>query len=114
MDLFLQSTPVNALIVAPLKLASNIPAFSYRSVLISSETNIPFHIDYYKEVKARTKAIDLIYHSKNNIEVKNIIQKYNIQYIIIDRKENKDTILYDMFAKQITYSTKRFVVIQCH
>lgn len=108
---FLKTTPRNALVVAPLKLASNIPAFSYRSVLVSHEVNIPFHKDYYKEIQARIKALDLIYSSRNNIELTNIIHKYNIRYIIIDLKQNPNAALREMFANQIVYSTKRFIIL---
>jgi hypothetical protein len=109
---FLKTTPRDALIVAPLKMASNIPAFSYRSVLVSHEVNIPFHKDYYKEIQARIKALELIYGSGNNIELTNIIQKYNIRYIIIDLKQNPDSMLRESFANQLVYTTKRFLVIK--
>ncbi len=108
---FLKTVPSDALIAAPLKLASNIPAFSYRSVLVSSETNIPFHKNYYKEIQARTKALDLIYSSKNNTELTNIIQKYNIKYIVIDLKQNPDTALKNIPDSQVVYSTKKYLVV---
>ncbi len=109
---FLKTIPSDALIAAPLKLASNIPAFSYRSVLVSSETNIPFHVDYYKEIKADTKAIDLIYNSNDPIEITKIINQYGIDYVVLDLKSNGDSILPSIPSNKVIYSTKRFIVIK--
>jgi hypothetical protein len=38
--------------------ANNIPSFSRRSVLVSRETLIPYHLGYYREARAR--ALDLL------------------------------------------------------
>ncbi len=109
---FLKTIPNNALVAAPLRLASNIPAFSYRSVLISSETNIPFHLDYYKEVTSRTNAIHRIYNSNNTTEITNNINQYHIDYIVLDLKENGDSIVKNIPTNHIVFSNKRFIVMK--
>ncbi len=105
---YLSSTPINSLIVASTRFASNIPAFAYRSVLVSSETDIPFHKGYYEEIKRRLVAQEKIYSSTNINEIKQIAKQYGVDYIVLNNKENYPTL------NQLTkvFSTKSFKVVQ--
>ncbi len=84
---YLSSTPIDSLIVAPTRFASNIPAFAYRSVLVSSETDIPFHKGYYEEIKRRLAAQERIYSSSDINEIKQITKQYGIDYIVLDKQQ---------------------------
>jgi len=81
---FLETTPKQSMIAAPLKLASNIPAFAYRSVIASSETNIPFHQTYHKEVKTRVDNLAQLYATTDINYIRDFVQKYSIDYIVVD------------------------------
>ncbi|MDA0772056.1 MAG: hypothetical protein O3C63_03840 [Cyanobacteria bacterium] len=81
---FLETTPKQSMIAAPLKLASNIPAFAYRSVIASSETNIPFHQTYYKEVKTRVDNLAQLYATTDINYIRDFVQQYSIDYVVID------------------------------
>jgi hypothetical protein len=84
---YLSTTAIDSLIVAPPRFASNIPAFAYRSVLASSETDIPFHKAYYQEITTRLRAQEKIYSSSNINEIKQIAKQYGIDYIVIDKQQ---------------------------
>jgi len=87
---YLKSVPKSAVIAAPIQIADNIPAFSYKTVLTSYESNIPFHKKYYKEIKSRIDDWNNAYYSENLNEVKSFIKKYKVDYIIIDKSDFKN------------------------
>ncbi len=109
---FIATLPKSVLIAAPLRLASNIPAFSYRSVLLSRETNIPFHASYYDEVKARTQALTGIYESNNLREVSKIVDKYGIDFIVIDLQQNTNKLLEHLPRAHKVFANARYVVLE--
>ncbi len=87
---YLKNVPKSAVIAAPIQIADNIPAFSYRIVLASYESDIPFHKKYYKEIKSRIDDWNNAYYSENLNEVKIFIKKYKVDYIIIDKSDFKN------------------------
>lgn len=115
MHQFLETTPKDSVIVAPLAIANNIPVFAYRSVLVNSETNIPFHTKYYEEIKLRLDAVNQIYNSQNIDKISEVIRKYSVDYIVLDSKskENKEfRILKNMINSSVVYANNRFTVIK--
>ncbi|MEQ9671975.1 hypothetical protein [Coleofasciculus sp. G2-EDA-02] len=65
--------------------ADNLPTFSHRSILVSWEYAIPYHLGYY--IPLRQRAIDLIraQYSPDLNEIKAFIQNHNIDFWLIDQ-----------------------------
>jgi hypothetical protein len=83
---FLAQQPKDSLIASLSEEVDNIPVFSQRSVLVSRETALPYHLGYYNPIRQRV--IDLInaQYSSNLADVKALIQKYEIDFFLIDRR----------------------------
>lgn len=63
----------------------NVPAFSKRSILVSKEYALPFHLGYYNQIRQR--AIDLInaQYSPSLSTLQTFIRKYRIDFFLVDR-----------------------------
>ena len=97
---FFSQTPKDSLIASLTDEASNLPTFSQRSVLVSSEYAIPYHTGYYRLFRQRV--IDLIeaQYSPNLAEVKNFIQKDSIDFWLLERKAFTSEYLVNSWLKQ--------------
>ena len=82
---FFSQQPKDSLIASLAKEADNLPTFSQRSVLVSREYGIPYHIGYYH--KFRERALNLIQaqYSSNLAEVQNLIQKYGLDFWLLEQ-----------------------------
>jgi hypothetical protein len=82
---FFAQQPQDILIASLAEEIDNIPAFSKRSVLVSKEYALPFHLGYYRQIRQR--AIDLInaQYSPNLAVIQSFIQKYQIDFFLVDR-----------------------------
>jgi len=103
---YLSQTPIQSMIAAPLDFASNIPTYSYRSVLASNETDIPFHQGYHATMQARIKDLKQTY--QNPEKLKTFIQKYQIDYIVLDQREAHNI---SSLKSCIEYNNSRFKVL---
>jgi hypothetical protein len=63
-------------------IANNIPVFSERAVLINREVNIPFHRDYYKQMKIRFLDWLKAYYTDDPQALVTYIEKYQIDYLV--------------------------------
>lgn len=81
---FFQQQPVDILIASLVMEADNLPTFSKRSILVSREYAIPYHMGYYRPYRQR--AIDLIEAQYSpQIEVmREFIEKYGITHWLIE------------------------------
>ncbi|BAU62700.1 hypothetical protein STA3757_00510 [Stanieria sp. NIES-3757] len=81
---FLAEQPPNTLVASLTRETNNIPAFSLRSVLVGREFALAYHTKYYQQFKRR--AIDLIeaQYSPNSLKIKQVIQKYGIDYWLLE------------------------------
>jgi hypothetical protein len=93
---FLKTLPENGMIAAPPGLASNIPVYANRSVLLSNEAYIPFHQSYFREMKSRLKDWMLAYYATDSRPVLSLVSKYHIDYLIIQQKDFKKSKLVKM------------------
>ena len=75
------------MIAASPGLANNIPAYAFKSVILSNEAYIPFHQTYFREMKTRLKDWLAAYYSTKPQPVFNFIHKYHINYIILQQKD---------------------------
>lgn len=82
---FFAQQPKDILIASLAEEVDNIPAFSKRSILVSKEYALPFHLGYYNQIRQR--AIDLInaQYSPSLLVLQAFIRKYNIDFFLIDR-----------------------------
>jgi hypothetical protein len=81
---FFAKQPKDILIASLSDEANNIPTFSQRSVLVSSETSVPYHIGYYRQIQQRTLDMVQAQYSPNLTEAKQLIEKYGIDFWLID------------------------------
>jgi hypothetical protein len=82
---FFAQQPKDILIASLAEEVDNIPAFSKRSVLVSKEYALPFHLGYYNPMRQR--AVDLInaQYSPDLKVLQGFIQKYQIDFFLVDR-----------------------------
>jgi hypothetical protein len=82
---FLQQQPKDSVIATLAEEGDSIPTFAGRSVLVSREYALPFHLGYYEQIRQR--AIDLIeaQYSEDLNEVQQFIQKYGVDFWVLHR-----------------------------
>jgi hypothetical protein len=82
---FFAQQPKDILIASLAEEVDNVPAFSKRSILVSKEYALPFHLGYYNQIRQR--AIDLInaQYSPSLSTLQSFIRKYNIDFLVVDR-----------------------------
>lgn len=108
---YLSKTPKDSMIAAPMELASNIVVFSYRSVIVSSEVNIPFHQAYYKEISKRVQDLNQLFKTEDLEYIQNFVQKYNIDYIVVDTKDPELSERSPLKNLDAVFSNRRYRVI---
>lgn len=81
---FFRQQPKGIMIASLVPEADNVPTFAQRSVLVSREYAIPYHLGYYQTFRQRV--IDLITAQySNDIEVvREFIRQYDITFFLID------------------------------
>ena len=81
---FFQQQPKDIMIASLVPEADNLPTFSQRSILVSKEYAIPYHMGYYRPFRQRV--IDLItaQYSTEIEVVKKFIRQYNITFWLWD------------------------------
>ena len=82
---FLQQQPKDILIASLSKEADFIPSLAKRSVLTAEEYSIPYHLDYYQQIRQRTQDLIRAQYGDNFIEPKKFIAKYHIDFWLIDK-----------------------------
>ncbi|MBV9385575.1 MAG: hypothetical protein JOZ78_04005 [Chroococcidiopsidaceae cyanobacterium CP_BM_ER_R8_30] len=82
---FFQKQSKDILIATLSDEANDIPTFAQRSILVGKEYALPFHLGYYRQIRQR--AIDLIHaqYSQDLAEAESVIQKYGIDFWLLDR-----------------------------
>lgn len=83
---FFAQQPKDALIASFSEEANNIPTFSRRSVLFSSETAVPYHLGFYRQIEQR--AVDLMQaqYSQDLAVMQDLIQKYGVDFVLLDSR----------------------------
>ncbi len=82
---FLQQQPKNTLIASLTSEADNIPAFTQRSILVSREYAIPYHMGYYGPYRQRVKDLIKAQYSNDAEAVKSFIRRYDITHWLIEK-----------------------------
>ncbi|MEM1168485.1 MAG: hypothetical protein AAGJ08_05225 [Cyanobacteria bacterium P01_H01_bin.35] len=81
---FLAEQPSDIRIASLALEANNIPTFAKRSILVGSEYALPYHQGYYAQIKQRANDLIQAQYSPNLEEVKKFIQKYEIDFWLLD------------------------------
>ncbi len=81
---FFADQPKDILIASLSEQANNIPSLSRRSVLTSSEIANPYHMGYYRQIQERTYDLMAAQYSDDLSEIKEFIQKYDIDFWLVD------------------------------
>ncbi|MGF1481643.1 MAG: hypothetical protein ACFB4I_19520 [Cyanophyceae cyanobacterium] len=82
---FLATQPSETLIASIAQEADNLPAFTQRSVLFSQELALAFHPAYYTPMQQRARDLIRAQYSADPSILNHVIQKYDIDYWLIDR-----------------------------
>ncbi|BAU66854.1 hypothetical protein STA3757_42600 [Stanieria sp. NIES-3757] len=82
---FLQQQPKDSLITTLSSEADFVPTFAKRKVLVSQEYAIPYHLDYYQQIRQRVKDLIKAQYSQDLTEIQNFINQYQINFWLIDR-----------------------------
>jgi hypothetical protein len=77
--------PETVMIASPPAVASDIPLYAFKSVLLSNEAYIPFHQRYFNTMHARLKDWLLAYYATDSHTLAKFIEKYHIDYLVIQK-----------------------------
>lgn len=83
---FFQKQPKDSLIASLADEANNIPTFAQRSILVGREYAIPYHLGYYRQFRQRTLDLIQAQYSPNWAEVQSFIQKYKVDFWLLDKR----------------------------
>jgi hypothetical protein len=90
---FLQQQPKDSLIATLSKEGDFIPSLAQRSVLTSREYSIPYHWDYYRQIRQRTKDLIQAQYSDSQADITQFVQKYQPNFWAIDKNAFEDDYL---------------------
>ena len=82
---FFAQQPKDTLIASLSTEANNIPTYSQRSILVSDEYANPYHLGFYRKLEERLKDLIRAQYSQDLTPVKDLIQKYGIDFVLLDR-----------------------------
>jgi hypothetical protein len=81
---FLSNQPKDTLIASLAQEANNLPSFAARSVLVSREYAIPYHLGYYQRFRERAIALLEAQYSLDPKVVQQFNQRYGIDLWVVD------------------------------
>ncbi|PSB25136.1 hypothetical protein [Stenomitos frigidus] len=82
---FFQQQPKDSLIATLSAEADNLPVFAQRSVLVSGKYAIPYHPAYYNQIRQRAIALIHAQYSFDGAAVRELIQKYGVDFWLVER-----------------------------
>ncbi|AFZ43601.1 hypothetical protein PCC7418_1406 [Halothece sp. PCC 7418] len=82
---FLNQQPKDTLVVSLGGEADNIPSFARRSVLISKELAIPYHLGYYLPLRDRVMATIKAHYSPDQKQVTAFVERYGVDFWLLER-----------------------------
>jgi hypothetical protein len=81
---FLRQQPKDIIIATLSESGDFIPSFAQRSVLTAREYSIPYHWDYYKQIRQRTQDLIQAQYSSSPADFKQLIQQYQVDLWLVD------------------------------
>ncbi len=82
---FFKQQPKDILIASLSGEINQIPTFAQRSILVGREYTIPYQLGYYRQMHQRTVDLLQAHYSSDIKDVKNLIQKYGVDFFLIER-----------------------------
>ncbi len=82
---FLQQQPKDYLIASLSQETDFIPTFGKRSVLVSQEYAIPYHVDYYRQIRQRVKDLIAAQYSLDPEIISDFIVTYQVDLWLLDK-----------------------------
>ena len=82
---FFQQQPQNILIASLSEETNLLPTFAQRSILLGREYAIPYQVGYYSQFRQRTLDLISAQYSSNLVDVKQFIQKYQVDFWMVHR-----------------------------
>jgi hypothetical protein len=82
---FFQQQPKDSLIASLGRETDNLPSFAHRSVLVSKEYGLPYHLGYYTRFRERVLALIHAQYSPDPVEVRRFTEQYGIDFWLVDR-----------------------------
>ncbi|MCU0525101.1 MAG: hypothetical protein MUF72_09775 [Elainella sp. Prado103] len=105
---FLAQQPNDQLIGSLALEADNIPAFAARSVLVSRELALAYHLSFYQQMQARVIALLEIHYSADLLRVQSLLQNQGIDFLLVDRQfahpdylPQQDWLVHSSFQAQV-------------
>ncbi|MGF1479037.1 MAG: hypothetical protein ACFB4I_06050 [Cyanophyceae cyanobacterium] len=89
---FLAQQPTDSLIASTSREADFLPTFARRSVLVSREYAIPYHVGYYRQFRQRATDLITAQYSPNLETVQRFIQQYEVDFWLLE--DNTFTLSY--------------------
>lgn len=81
---FFTTQPKTSMVASLSPETSNLPTFARRSVLVSPEVAIPYHVGYYREIQQRARDLIAAQYSPDPSIVRNFILKYGVTHWLLD------------------------------
>ena len=81
---FLQQQPKDVAIATLSSEADFIPSLAQRRVLVAGEYSIPYHWDYYQQIRQRTKDLIQAQYSFDPVDLTQFIRKYQVDLWLLD------------------------------
>lgn len=81
---FLQQQPKDVVIATLSSEADFIPSLAQRRVLVAGEYSIPYHWDYYQQIRQRTKDLIQAQYSFDPVDLTQFIRKYQVDLWLLD------------------------------
>lgn len=82
---FFQEQPKDILIASLAGEANNIPSFAQRSILVSGEYAIAYHVGYYRQFRQQLADLIRAQYSPDLADAKNFIQKYGVDFFLLEK-----------------------------
>jgi hypothetical protein len=82
---FFAQQPKDTMVASAALELSNLPTFSQRSIFASWEYALAFHLGYYNQIRQRTLDFMTAQYSPELSEVKQFIERYEIDFFLIEK-----------------------------
>jgi hypothetical protein len=82
---YLANQPKETLIASLADDGTNLPAFAQRSTLVSREFALPYHPNYYNQIKQRIVDLIHIQYGSDLSESRQLMSNYGIDFLLVER-----------------------------
>ena len=82
---FLRAQPKNIVVASLYRNASLVPVFAQRSVLVSAEHAVPYHLGYYQVERRRGQDLLHAHLTSRPEELRDLLENYRLDFLIVAR-----------------------------